>query len=524
MYFALMISFNPLFKRSSGVLLLFFLLPVVTCIDRSNPWDPLNGCPEILRDELRRISAPGIDSALTRIISLDSSANLYKTIFDSIKKWNQNVYTDNWKIIRRADSIRTQNNLLDSINASNDDCTLAGLKELFDTLQYVDQFGDTENLHDLRTSISMDSSRCSAAIDAANQECIPQGVFGAVFIDSVFSIVNNITDSWDSILAEITAYHQSIIDSNQIIAEFNRTVLKENDSSLAYNERTEKLFEYCKKERFSNPETLQVLIPALIPGDTLYLDSGKITFPFRFTHKGTNRDEPIVIIGSPFQNTYIEPADFFISESQNIRFYNLTFAHGVVCGVKLESDCDNIIFDNCVFRDNNQLGLEIIESSVELRNCKIYHNLGSGIRIQGVQHVENRLVADNILVAHNKGYGILSVSASMLITNATISDNSFDGIRLEVANRTAAIIRSLITFNAYGGLRRDNSELGLGFFTTPNSNFFGNGSSAMIADSMYIKLNIPYLSEDPAYTDRFSDNYTIGASSPLFGTVIGYKE
>ena len=191
--------------------------------------------------------------------------------------------------------------------------------------------------------------------------------------------------------------------------------------------------------------------------------------------------------------------------------------------MKLEQNCNKILFENCIFRDNNLYGLEVIESSIELRNCTIFHNRGSGIRIQGIQSGENRLTADNILVVHNGANGINSISTSLVISNATISDNGLDGVRLEVPNKPAIIAKSVLSFNEHYGIWRDNTEMVQGIFTTPNTDFYENKAGSMSADSMYIKLNTPYLNQNPYYLNKDADDYLIGEQSPLSGMNIGFQ-
>lgn len=511
-------------KRFSTLLAPLVLLSFF-CINRDNPWDPVNSCPEVLKREILSRQAPVIDSSLNAILSTDSLWNSLAFILDSISRINNSILKSNPVTAKTVDSLRKHNRMIDSLNRITTECSNIDTQNFLDTLDFLVELQDTQLFEECRKVFSIESLKIAALISSGNQECTPHGVYSKKTIDSIFAIIAPFTSKWDSLQKRWQGYGQEMRDSNRLSIDiFNRQVQIDNHTIMSYNRSRLMQIAYCGKELHSDPESLKTIIPSLQPGDTLYLDSIKITSQFSFLNVGDNEGPPIVVIGSPFMNTIISPAGFFLTESRNIRFYNLVFADGANSGVKLEFNCDRILFENCVFHNNSQHGVEAIQSNVELRNCIIYHNSGSGVRIQGTHSVEHGLVADNILVAHNRAYGINSISAAILLSNATISDNGLDGIRLEVANRPVTIARSLLTFNEYYGIRRDPSEPGLGFFTTPNTAFFGNKTGAMMADSVYLKLNEPFISEDPHYLNRDEDEYMIGPQSNLSGMDIGYSK
>jgi len=499
---------------------LVFLL--LFCIGRDNPWDPVNNCPEILRREIIKRQTIAIDSSIGKIVSSDTISARITGVLDSVRKLNDSILQINHLIAAKMDSLRKKNMQIDSINRLTAECSI-DTQILLGTLPFLTEL-QAQSFEDHRNLLSIESLKVAALISAGNQECSPQGVYKPAAIDSIFGIVKPSFEKWDSVEACWQLYSQQIKDTNLLnIDIFNRQVEIDNNSIRAYNESRAMMVVYCGKELQSNTDSLKKIIPSLVPGDTLYLDSLNFSSQFTFHQIGDSLGPPIVVIGSPFMNTVVSPAGFFLTESHNIRFYNLVFAGGLHSGVKLELNCSRILFENCVFRNNNLHGVEAIQSSLELRNCQIFHNSGSGIRVQGMNTVEYGLVADNVLVSHNRAYGINSISAGLMISNATISDNGLDGMRLEVASLPATIARSLITFNGYYGLRRDLSEQGQGFFTTPNTNFYGNVSGAMFADSIYLRLNEPYLNENPWFLNRDEDRYLIGSQSNLSGMAVGYR-
>lgn len=507
------------FFRSLSIVLFLFLLK---CIERNNPWDPLNGCPAPFRKELHDQIDPVIDSCIFNIRRYGAIIKDYEVILDNIRKYNDSILNLNHKAILSIDSIRLLNDSIEQHNNSSDSCDI-DFKKYIDTLQYYNLFTDINEIDNYKKSIKVDFLRVASLIASGNERCSPQGIYDSYFIDSVFDFISSNINMWDSLFNELENYNRTVSDTNELlITGYNRSIHEENEIIRSYNRSISRLMLYCSNKLHSDPDTLEALLPELLPGDTIYLDNVTIVAQLRFTNMGDSLAEPIVIVGSPFGNTVFDQADFFISASTNIEFHNLTFSGSQTAGAKLESGSGRIRFENCVFTNNRDYGLEIIESSVTMINCKIYHNSGTGIRVQSREENDHSLSAENILVVHNRAYGINTISAGLNLNKVTISDNGMGGIRLEVPNKPSVISNSLITYNTSFGIRRESSVEGIGFFTTSGTNFFGN-NEAMQADSIYLKHNIPFMNVDPCYVNKDEDDYRIGEQSVLYGTETGYK-
>ncbi|MDO5576662.1 MAG: hypothetical protein Q4F84_06240, partial [Fibrobacter sp.] len=141
---------------------------------------------------------------------------------------------------------------------------------------------------------------------------------------------------------------------------------------------------------------------------------------------------------------------------------------------------------------------------------------------QSMEEYNHSFSAENVLIAHNRAYGVNTVSARLHLNKVTISDNGMGGIRLEVPNKPSVITNSLITDNNAFGVLHESSEYGNGPLDTKTTNFFKN-AEAIMADSFYIKQNLPILTADPYYVDKDNNDYRIGEQSVLYGTEIGYK-
>lgn len=514
-------SINRSFLRSL-LLPLGFLSLFLTCIDRNNPWDPINGCPEPIRQELFTSYKLTIDTMMTGVLRNAVSLDDSMAVLDSMERLNDSVDSWNNVVSLKNDSIRTINQSVENFNKNAGPSEPLQYKTRFDTLDYYYEKEFSESIHEKLGEFSQDSSRIASVVEAGVQECSPRGVFHVGFQDSLYSFL-------DSLSGVLNAVHESVVNQEHrqhnknlnLVFPLNREIIAANLDIDHYNDSIRYISSIRRHEIVKTSPQLQKNINDAVAGDTIVIDTGRYHLHLRFQNSGT-AENPIVVIGAPFGRTVIDSSDAVLSDLSNIRFYNLVFTRSNVSGFKVESHCRQIYFENCVFSYNNDFGLDIVESGVELRNCQVFRNKGSGLRIQGALEVDYPFKAENILVTHNEGHGMNTVSATVLVSNATISHNGQDGVRFEVPDRSVTLMRSCVTFNGRFGVRRGYADPQEGFFLTPFTNFFGNANGVMWADPKIIKLNEPFIIMDPQYVSAEENDFRINSQELLFED-IGYR-
>lgn len=496
---------------------------LLSCIERNNPWDPIHGCPEPIRQELFTSYKLTIDTMTNRMFSdariLDDTA----AVLDSMVRLNDSVDLRNNGINLGNDSIRIVNDSVESHNRRADSSEALLFKSHYDTLGYYFEKKFSENVLGGIDRFSQDSSSVVQVIQSGMAECPPRGIFPSHFPDSLYLLLDSLSSVFNAVHDAVERQEHLQHNRNlNLIYPLNREIIAANAYIDHYNDSIRYVSSIRRHEVIRTSSGLQNSITDAVAGDTLVVDTGKYQLSFRFTSGGTE-DDPIVVIGTPFGRTVIDSSDAVISEFSNIRFYNMVFTRGDVSGFKVEAHCSQIYFENCVFTNNRVYGLEAVESGVELRDCQIFGNGHSGVRIQGAVGKDYPFKAQNILVTHNGVHGLNTVSATVLISNATISHNGQDGVRFEVPDRSVTLMRSCVTFNGRFGVRRGYADSQEGFFLTPFTNFFGNENGVMWADSKIIEMNNPFMIIDPEYESPQDNDFRITSEELLYED-IGYRD
>ncbi len=443
-------------------------------------------------------------------------------VLDSMERLNDSVETWNNGISLKNDSVRTFNESVQNHNSSAGPFDPLRYKTRFDTLNYYYEKEFAESILEKVGDFSKDSSGIASVVEEGAQECPPRGIFHPGFRDSLYSFVDSLSEVLNSVYNVVLSQEHRQHNKNlNLIFPLNREIIAANLDIDHYNDSIRYISSVRRHEFVKTSPELQKSITDAVAGDTIVIDTGSYHLHLRFQNSGMD-DNPIVVIGAPFGRTVIDSSDAVISDCSNIRFYNMVFTRSMVSGFKVESHCRQIYFENCVFSHNNEFGLDIVESGVELKECQIYKNKGSGMRIQGALEIDYPFKAENILVTHNGGHGINTVSATVLVSNATISHNGLDGVRFEVPDRSVTLMRSCVTFNRRFGVRRGYADPQEGFFLTPFTNFFGNANGVMWADPKIIRLNKPFTMVDPEYVSAEENDFRIESQYLLFEK-IGYR-
>jgi hypothetical protein len=497
------------------------LLSMLTCIERNNPWDPINGCPEEYKADIRNSQSAEINLHIDNVVRLIQKIDSAQSGVVSYSQMIRDVVIKN-------DSLRNEtarvNNFNDSVERTNAlaDCNTLALKKFFPLLDTI-SIAIASGLNETRKQFLTDSLAVISSIASGNERCLPAGIYSHAQIDSIEQPLGTFGPKADQLM---NSYHMdslSYADSNAHIRDLNLICLSRNQAVFAYNDSVAIVKSYCG----INPITADsfiLKIPAVKPGDTLYLSADVFSMHFTLENKGDST-KPIVFIGSPFMKTIFDSADVFISNCQNVQFKNIIFQNSKKnSGIKVQNKSSTIYFDNCIFRNNIFCGIECADGSVQLRDCLIYNNRHSGIRISGDGSFGLSLTMDNVIVTHNDSDGVNIGSATVKMDHVTISDNLLNGVRLVDFDKQAIIKNTIFSFNGRSGLYRQQSiRDGMGTFLPPECDFFGNGEKDIAADSVYLNFNVGYKTEDPGFIDRAQNNYRISPSSKLYGSETGYQ-
>jgi hypothetical protein len=198
-------------------------------------------------------------------------------------------------------------------------------------------------------------------------------------------------------------------------------------------------------------------------GDSLVIGAGLFPVDLRFTNSGTP-DSPIVVRGYPGMRTVLTPmvdkdgkkstSTMILSGRSHIRFEDIVFRGGGISGAKLENGCRSISFRRCTFDSSAQFGLEVIDSDVDMQDCRLLAN-GKGARLQGKEEAAYRIRLQNVLVARNLGHGLETVTPWGEILNCTVADNGGEGIRVNSPRRELTISNTIVSGNSGYGIFRE---------------------------------------------------------------------
>jgi hypothetical protein len=274
-----------------------------------------------------------------------------------------------------------------------------------------------------------------------------------------------------------------------------------------------------------NEDTLTARFAAAQPGDTIIIAAGVYHASLRFTAGGT-ADHPIVVKGFD-TSSIIQPEAgdgiLFMSGLSSIRFSNIVFDSSLNSGAKVEFGSTDIVFDHCIFRNNQLDGLEIVDSDLRASNCVFRHNGRSGVRASGDASGAHAVTLENVLCAHNADEGISLTAAPITVVRATLSDNDSCGMRITTPAGAVRIAASVISFNAGAAVTgfRDTAASGV---SIDSCDIFGNRTEF----SLIPAVTPLYWTWDPFFTNRDKDDYSIGAASGVYameqqGVVIGYR-
>jgi hypothetical protein len=498
------------------------VLTSITCISRSNPWDPINGCPDALKAEYRHDVEKSIEISIART---QSGMNKFDQFLAGFSIGSQHADS----LLRVNDSIR---GILNGISAHNDSlrssnnflaCSLTKTLDTFKLLDTVKLYFP-DSITQFTETFRFDSLLVVSEIEAGNNLCLPSGIFTVKQRESLcqplieFSrkeeSLNHIQNSY---IEKFSDMNLSIERTNDSLSLLNANIKKYNDSIL-----TSQLF--CKKNPVVNTDTLKKRPSTLNPGDTLFIGAATFTNgDFKFSNRGDSL-KTIVVMGSPYMNTVFDGMSFVLSVSKNIIFENLIIQNAKdSSGVRIEGYCENITFKNCIIRNNAKCGIEASVSYLDLVNCQIYGNKQDGIYIEKGQTAIPRLIGSNLLIVRNGRYGIFSLNTGVKIEKTTISDNDAGGVYLNDPEEQSFFSFVNVCYNKNFGVYKTRTQKPRGTVYFSGCNFYENSNRDIDVDSKYIESKESPLNENPLYIDRTNMNYRIAPASAIYNLLIGYQ-
>jgi hypothetical protein len=518
----------------------------VSCIERSNPFDPINLGSQVAAD-VRAQNRPRLDSLIGAEAAFTAYAKDYANLFSADSSVNDSLLQANASIRLGNEKTRTDNLFITEINraqAVKDSLMAQSGYSYLDTLRL---YGPYPEFQVRRTGLQLQSAALAAFISSVNEKRVPLVVYNSAFIDSVFVPFRRDSLAFARIQAAIESANAAVSDTNIAVKAYNALRTDDNFAVAAYNDSIDFIKRTQNKDIIVRSDSLQAITFVAKAGDSLYLGAGTFNVDLRFTNSGT-LDSPIVLRGSPGMSTILKGAERdgilssnvgILSSRSNIRFENIVFRKGSISGIKLESGSRNVFFRNCRFDSSGHWGVESIDSDLEMRDCKVVAN-GSGMEGHGGilatsgPNTDLRIRLVNTLVAGNRGIGLDAISPMGEVSNCTIADNARGGVRIRSPLRTLTIANSIVSSNLGTGIARDPTILNQDGFIVKECDVWGNDPADWdltdMDSTLAENLKKANLNVDPGFIDPTSYNYALKPGSVLydyenrtFPVIIGYR-
>lgn len=511
------------------------LAAFLSCIERSNPFDPINDEPgrqetltpgrrDSIRSELGPVLERYADSARSAAAPLDSM--------------RARLGLDSARIDARADSNAAVRVINDSAGAANErtaahNDTVSSmdslkLKGYLDTLGFLPVPDTFPRIDQLRYEISVLRSAAAGLIDSVSVLYAPDTLYGPAERDSLLQPFDSLDGLIGVIRTTALALFSAARDTNELaIAPYNDSATAYNTAVRAYNDSVLFAMRYHPYPPIADNDSIQTRLFAAEPGDTLVIAGGVYSPIVRFVNSGT-AGSPIVVQGQLDMSTVFDDPDVRLSGNGHIIFQHITFRGNPASGgAKLEAGSGPVTFRSCRFEDNSTFGIEIVDSDARLVDCRIVNNGGSGMRISSSHSAHSRVSLDNVLIAHNRLYGIDIVSTALSVRHTTISDNGRDGIRLPNPESATEVYHSLITYNNRYGVNFESGFTAQYPFHLSYSVLYGNVAAPPITGTFPDTL--AYWTFPVSYTDRDANDYSVAPGNRVYeletqGIVVGYRE
>lgn len=520
---------------------LFAALCLAGCLERDNPFDPLNRISPII-PEIRAEEKPVVDSLERAGRGESGEADAFLNAFRRDSLANDSIAKGNEQRQGRNTARQSANAAQETANrnATHPDSLrpLAG----YDPLDELNTLGPYAALNAAQGRVDEAIARIEGLMAATNRREYPLEIYSQAYVDSVLGPLRLKSADFAALSGRIGAANLAIGAANAGIREYNQSVAAWNKQVKDYNDLLDFRRESLKHGVITRADSLSKALDSAKPGDTILVGEGEFAGDLRFV-SGTQAAR-IVIRGYPGLKTIIRPRGDtsvlnqagIISKNSHIRFEDLVFRGGKISGIKLEDDSRDITFKRCLFDSSGIWGIDASSSDLELIDCEIRDN-GGGIRVEMTGASNYTLRLENVLVARNRGRGIEAISPAGSISNATLSDNAGDGLHIAAHQRSLTVTNSILSFNTRFGIYRDATPYNADGLTVRQTVLWENGlkgtggnwSLVNLDSAMVVALKRENWEEhDPGFVDHAAGDYTLHPDSwvlereslPL---IIGYR-
>jgi L-fucose mutarotase/ribose pyranase (RbsD/FucU family) len=497
----------------------------LSCIQRNNPFDPINYHPfkkvVISPDSLRQIrlnALSPIDLRL-RAIAIEPALDSILATLTADSITNAQIAISNAARRRQNDSIVGVNLAIGKINDTTTIEALLLEKQTLDSLRRL-VVGDTARQISLRSRRQFiiherDYARWySDSVNAAflyNPAIVIDSIFSRFFVDSIADLFTMAAVRCDSLDSLVGRFYRAMVQNNSaVIQPYNMMVVAQNSEIRGYNQIIQFRRKSANAPVIADRDSLVSVCENAAAGDIIVLAGDTFSdVSIRFSNSGMP-NKWIVIMGQPDMSTVLFSPDLIFSNNRYIILSNIVFAGGNAGGAKLEYHSGPITFADCWFVDNKIDGLSIIDSRANIRNCRFLNNNQHGINSSSTKAEQNEVIIENSLFAHNNSYGIRVVATALLLQNVTIADNLKGGIYLSADEMDLRINNSLITGNIGWGIYFESMFNGTAVFS-PNLTDLSINTAGDVFGKIDPKLS--YWSFDVQYVDPPTNNYDIAPGS-----------
>jgi hypothetical protein len=449
---------RKLLQRS--ILALAALMAAVSCIERSNPFDPINSGEariQSVRDQLEaglKKRAEREDVYRARWTSFDST-------FRSDSSANMLIMIVNEGHKRTNSQVESDNAVAATTNATAPVESLK-LQQPFSLLAPLGPYGSS----DVEGTLSLlrgQTANLALFMSQANASNSPATIYPAEFSDSVLAPFVEDSASLTALRVRIDSGNQQVNRYNAGVAAYNLLQADANRRVVQFNDSVNFRKSVANNPVYVKADSLDAGTKAAKAGDVLLIGQGTYTVDLRFNSSGT-AGNPILVRGYPGGLTVLHaPARgnsaMTLSGRENIHFQDIDFRGGV----QIVSGSRGISFRRCVFDSGEIAGLTVVNSGVDLVDCRIIRNaIGASIRgaLQGDASAASEVNLTNVLIAANRNEGIALVDTKGTFTGCTIADNLGEGLNLKIGLPGLRILSSIISGNGTIGVYRiRNTEL-----------------------------------------------------------------
>ena len=512
----------------------------MSCIDRSNPFDPINVAPA-RQKEIQQTKKPALDSLVAEAFKIGQSTATYFIQFGKDSLLDFQIAELNQSNRDRNLAIKFHNDSIEAANLKQVNLDSLAYKSGLRDLELLQPFGPYAEFASQRAQLEVLELKANGIMISTNSQNAPLEVFPLSYRDSVATYFKKLTGSYVRLHAKIDSANSAVSDSNKAILSYNILEDSTNRVIQAYNDLI--LFRKTVKDipLVVSADSIQTKMGIAKAGNKLFLGAGTFLVDLRFAFSGTV-DSPIVIKGYPGMKTILKASfgrgglngsTLIVSSRSNIHFEGIVFRGGGISGVKLEGGCKNISFQHCQFDSSGLWGLEAIDSDIEMQDCLIFEN-GGGISIRGGISKGYQAKLINDLIVHNSGLGLEAVSPILNIQNCTFSDNLGGGLRFNSPLLPISISKTIVTGNAGIGLYREPVSSNPNGITIKECDIWRNTPAdwdfAQVELTLLESIKKGNISINPSFQNPGQLNYGIQTGSELAGyekqtlpIVIGYR-